>query len=1165
MAEQEYRRRAYPLEFIPAGARERALAQTKAYESARSSPTRNPVSTWVSIGPSPIISPDAGSDTINPCDNVNGPTPLTIKNVNAVSGRVTALAVDPSNFYHWLLGAAQGGIWETTDAGNSWIPRTDDQASLASGSIAFSQSNPLIVYAGTGEPNFSADSYAGAGLLVSFNGGTNWQMCSTQFAESSISAVRVDNLNPTNLSVATVRGVAGTLFSGSPPNQPSRGVFVSTNGGGLWTHVLTGEATDLAISPYNFNQQYAALGDIFGSPTNGIYRTTNAWHTVEFMNGPWTSLAFPTNMGRIALAIAPLTSQVIYVAIAAEAGTGGFVGVWRSENAWSPVPAWTNVSSPSNVGGFLWYDLAISVDPNDYTVLYMAEFQLHRLAFGFWSDLGKFIHPDNHVLTWVPWPGIVDARLAVGNDGGVWFRDNNFFDAWFDLNNPSLAISQIYKGSVHPKPNYALTLAGTQDNGTAANAGGLTWKQVFDGDGADNAIASSNPDSWWAVCMEAFCGPAIYRTTDAGTNLQRVLDGMDFSPEPFFIHFEKSPHNDDIFIAGGFQLWYITNFFTGTTPSWTSNSPVLLDGLDRPVPISAVAFANSDPNSLTYAYGTEIGQLRITGNGGGSWSDLNPAGAVPGRFISGLAFSPSNPNILFVSLSGFDEGTPGHPGHVFYTTNAFASPPLWFNISPPVDIPMNCILVQSNIANITVGSDIGIWTTSSGGSTWTHQGPAIGMPNVAVNDLRMNSVNQITAFTHGRGAFTYVPGNPINIVEGPVFPIDIGCLECPPFKWVNPGDLLEIEVTLQNDLPGNTLNLVASILPSAQVTPVNGTQTYGALAGFGAGLTRSFSLRATGLGGAPSSKDNTACGSTIQVTFQFQDGTNNLGQVSVPFRLGTPFHPLSEIFDTTPTPALPPGWLSTASGLAAPWMTTSNAPPNHPVVTGSDGDVPDLPTSSNPQTNVSVFTPAVAGIGQSFLYTPPFVLTSSIAQVYFRQSFLVSNTYDGCILELSLAGGPFQELLHAGGSFAQNGYNRVLNDRNPLGPQPAWSGDSHGWLPIVANLPSAAAGQVAQLRWHFATSRGLTNGAWFVDSVAVTDPQCLPPISNPQIINTALTGGQFHFAINTVSNRTYQVQYKTNITDPTWQFLQSLSGNGATQTVTLPVIPPSRFFRFQAQ
>ena len=121
-----------------------------------------------------------------------------------------------------------------------------------------------------------------------------------------------------------------------------------------------------------------------------------------------------------------------------------------------------------------------------------------------------------------------------------------------------------------------------------------------------------------------------------------------------------------------------------------------------------MAFAPSANNGMVYAFGTEDGQLRITSNGGGIWSDLDPADAVPNRYISGLAFSPVDPNTLYVALSGFNAGTPGHNGHLFKTMNALAATPTWTDVSPPVDQPNNCVAIDPNAATqLWVGTEQG--------------------------------------------------------------------------------------------------------------------------------------------------------------------------------------------------------------------------------------------------------------------------------------------------------------------------------------------------------------------------------------------------------------------------------------------------------------------------
>jgi photosystem II stability/assembly factor-like uncharacterized protein len=1155
-AESEYRKRAFPLGSIPSRARERALSQTLQAEAIR--PKSLTVYVWYNIGPAPIVKSPYGGPGSGPC-----------------SGRISALAVDPTDAdHHWLIGTAQGGIWETTDGGSHWTARTDDQASLAIGAIAFAPSSVLTVYAGTGEPNFRGDDYAGAGLLISHDRGTHWQMLNNSFAQTSFSRIQVNANNISNLVVATVRGGAGVTDAASGtnfiPGAPARGVFLSGDGGASFTRVLTGEATDLRANPGNFNQQYAGLGEIYGAPTNGIYRTTNGWATSQLINGPWTALAPPAQIGRISLAIADGHTDTVYVGLAERRTNylADLIGIWRSDNAWSSSPTWTQIPNPPVVHDYAyspryWYHFSLLVDPDDQNKLYLTEFNVWRHTSN-WVSIASNIHPDNHVLAFEVGPFF--KRLLLGNDGGVWLSDTTISGSWQNLNN-GLAITQIYRGAVDPRPKGFLALAGTQDNGTPANSGSPGWPFIEGADGGDCAISRTNPDTDWALSYDVQNGESdLLRTVNGGLTRTMAAGELDSDLLPdyqqFYIHFEKSPRNDNLFIAGTSRLWRCDDFFSGWY-TWSINSPQMLDAFGAPTPISAMAFAPSDNTGMVYAFGTEDGQLRLTTNGGTSWNDLDSLGAVPQRYISGLAFSPTDQNVLYVTLSGFDEGTPGHPGHVFRTGNALASNPGWMDVSPPVDLPINCIAINPIAAtNIFVGSDIGVWSSSDGAVSWFHHGPSSGMPNVAVFDLRMNSIGQPTAFTHGRSAFTYTAINiPIIVIQkvyGCLSCPPAPCLQCPPDEmWLNPGDLVTIGIPLQNISPYPTANLTATLLASSQITPVSGSQNYGSLPGQSPAVTRNFSFRANLAGGPGGPLGPGACGDTVQAVFQLQDGSSDLGQVTMSFRLGVGNHPFAEIFDEVQPPALPPGWVSTASGAGLPWITTTNPPANVP-----GGDPEDqIPPSTLPS-DVNIFIPDVAG--QSSVTTPPFIIGSTLSQLFFLQAFSVSNAYDGCILEISVAGQAFQEITQAGGTFAQGGYNRQLNDFNPLGLRPAWSGDSGGWQPTYVRLSASAVGQTAQLRWHFAGARGSTNGFWFLDTVQVTDTVCLPPVTNPVIINPALRNSSFTFDINTVTGRTYIVEYKTNLNDSVWQFLQNVNGNGTQQTVGIPITSSAQaFYRFR--
>lgn len=284
--------------------RQAAFARKKAFEEIQrlkqvSLAAVVPGNAWQAIGPAPLR---------------NGQTTPA----SAVSGRIADIAVDPADTNHWLIGGAQAGVWETRNAGVSWKPCSDTAPSLAMGAIAFSPSNPRIVYAGTGEQAFSGDAHDGGGLLKSFDGGKTWQTIEAiTFLGTRFGEIRVDPANPEVLGVAT-----------------SDGLFRSTTGGTSWTRSRSGTATDLEVHPSNFDQQYAALGSTFSDANNGVYRSVDGGETWQTVTGPWQTAG---SVGRIELALAPSAPGTVYVSVH-NIDDGKSLGVWRTDNAWATTP-----------------------------------------------------------------------------------------------------------------------------------------------------------------------------------------------------------------------------------------------------------------------------------------------------------------------------------------------------------------------------------------------------------------------------------------------------------------------------------------------------------------------------------------------------------------------------------------------------------------------------------------------------------------------------------------------------------------------------------------------------------------------------------------------------------------------------------------------------------
>src|ERR1700675_1650189 len=236
-----YSQREYPLGQIPAGARLKAIADIQNIQrtirarrqtaSATGNPPGAPLpahldaATWTSIGPRPT----GGGSTY------------------VTAGRVNAVAIDPRDNNTVYMGAAEGGVWKTTDGGVTWTPLTDNQASLASGAIAIDPAHPDTVYVGTGEENFAQDSYYGAGILKSTDAGHTWTNIVGPFLKATIGALAI---SPTGSNV---------LLCSS-----NHGIYRSSDGAATWTSVLAGTGTSVLFDPTNGSIAYAALGNVNG-------------------------------------------------------------------------------------------------------------------------------------------------------------------------------------------------------------------------------------------------------------------------------------------------------------------------------------------------------------------------------------------------------------------------------------------------------------------------------------------------------------------------------------------------------------------------------------------------------------------------------------------------------------------------------------------------------------------------------------------------------------------------------------------------------------------------------------------------------------------------------------------------------------------------------------
>jgi len=717
----EYRQRAYPHKRVPSGARLNALKQLDAklakeaearsrrdkdVAAGKQTPQNN---AWTMIGPQPE-------------ENVFwGPN----------SGRVAAVAVDPTNTNVVYAGAAQGGVWKTTDGGVTWSPLTDTQASLATGSLALDPENHLTLYVGTGELNNSGDSYYGAGVLKSTDGGNTWTQIPGPFAGGQYGGARIGGMavHPTN-SLIVLAAVGCCEFND--------GVFRSTDAGNTWTQVLSvngSQAYNVIFDPTNGNLAYASIDD------NGVYKSTDAGNTWVADNGSGSSI-LPTGSptGRVALAMDPNATTTLYAGITNN-NTSGLVGLYKTTDGGN---TWTQLTNaPNYCGGQCWYDNVIAVMPGNSNVIYAGGDGgtpvTNSLDGGnTWTNLNNIgIHPDLHALVFTP----NGQQLYIGNDGGMYSATNvaTSKPTVANLNN-QLATLQFYSGpSINPT-NANAGFAGTQDNLTNEYSDSLAWQDVDCGDGGNTVIDFTNPNNVYVNCIEM----SLDKSTDGGASFNSALNGINTSdPVNWVPPLIMDPSSAQ-------RLYFGTNHVYQTTNAaslWTSISPDLTSGNGNN--LVALAVAPTDPNTI-YAGSSDV-LLHVTTNAlsgtSATWANISSTTSLPNRSITAIAGDPNVATTAYVTFSGFS-GYGDNLGHVFMTTNTGSA---WTDISGDLpNIPVNTIVVDPVVpGTIYVGTDIGTFYTTNTGTSWATLGT--GLPRVADYGMAYQaSTRTLWVATHGR-------------------------------------------------------------------------------------------------------------------------------------------------------------------------------------------------------------------------------------------------------------------------------------------------------------------------------------------------------------------------------------------------------------------------------
>lgn len=725
-----------------------------------------------------------------------GPAPIPVSASTSYSGRVSAIAVHPTNPDIVYVGTAQGGLYRSLNGGTTWTALMDNTLTLAIGAVAISPSDPSTIFVGTGESTLCGSGcFIGVGLYRITNADTtpvisealNKNAANADvFTGRAISEVLVHPTDPNIVFTATTVGVAGIGGTTSGAVLPALGLYRTTNAlsaNPTFTKISLGisdrSVTDLVMEPGNPNRIYAGVLGV-ASPDGGVYYTANALDTTP----TFTQLLSTTatgNQSRVELAHATSTMTVY---AASGQGNGS---IYKSVDG-NP---FTLVSNTGFCNPQCFYDIAIAVDPTDPNKVFLGGSP--ALIFGrsinggaSFASSSSGLHVDTQAIAVAPSnPNIV----YFGSDGGIWRTTNVNATpiVWTTLNNTTFSATQFMGISVHPTDrNY--TLGGTQDNGTQFLApDGIEWIRSDGGDGGFSVIDQTATNTTNVVAYHTYfnqsnsqIGFARALTTVPpgdpnwtqffGCGSGAIANGIVCSdPVLFYAPMVGGPS-----VAGsiGNTLYFGTNKLYRSTDQGTTMTSVGSAGISARISAIAIAPQNDDIRLI----GTSNGAVFLQSTPGAT-TLTNVTGAIgsSARYVGRTAIDPIDANIAYVTLNGF--GLPDGR-HVWKTTNLLSGSPTWVASGNGIpDTPVNAFVIDPLDTNtLYAGSDIGVFKSADGGANWIPF--SNGLPRVAVFGMAIQPTSRILRIsTHGRGMYDYdlgaaptpsPTGTPSSVISGNV-------------------------------------------------------------------------------------------------------------------------------------------------------------------------------------------------------------------------------------------------------------------------------------------------------------------------------------------------------------------------------------------------------------
>lgn len=673
-------------------------------------------------------------------------------------GRVTTVTGVPSQPRTFYMGVASGGLFRTTDAGATWVPLTDGQVPLGStGCIAVADSDPNIIYLGTGSDGVRSNVSTGRGVYKTTDGGKNWQFAGLYNA-GQIGALRI---HPTNPDIVWV-SATGDIFK----SNSERGIFKTTDGGKNWRRTLfisdTVGAMDVELQPGNPNVVYAWMSRlerkpwtiISGSREGGFYRSNDGGESFQK-----TSTGLPGELiGKGNLAVTDANPNRVYALIEAKPG-GGF---YRSDDAGQ---TWALINAQESLITRPFYYTTLGADPTNADVVYAG-------AEGFFksTDAGKTFarfptpHGDNHDI----WINPKDGNVMIqANDGGA----NVSFDGgktWStQMNQPTSEIYGVWLDNEFPYNLYGAQ----QDNSTiiiTSVADPFRLEDFRSGPGCETGPIMPHPRDA-SIVFGSCKGQYGWMNLKTGQEKNYWVGAQSLYGNPasdLILRFQRvspmaiSPHDPDILYYGS-QYVHLTRdrgvTWEKISPDLTekpdccqgvSGEPITRDVTGEEFYSTLYAITESPLERGVIWTGANDGPFHITRDSGKTWTKITPKDMPPGGRVQFIEASPHRKGSAYYAAYRYLLGD--YQPYIYRTDDYGRT---WTRLTDgnngiPADWPTRVVREDPDREGLLyAGTEFGMFVSFDNGAHW--QSFQLNLPNVPVTDIKVHRKDLVVS-TQGR-------------------------------------------------------------------------------------------------------------------------------------------------------------------------------------------------------------------------------------------------------------------------------------------------------------------------------------------------------------------------------------------------------------------------------